>query len=360
MLRILIAGGGTGGHIFPGLAIAEAFKEKLACDIRFAGTNRPIDQKVIPKAGYRLYTLSVSGLYRVGALKKFQSLLKLPFTFLQSFLILLFFRPHIVIGVGGYASGPILALALLLGKKTIIQEQNAFPGLTNRLLGKWVDLAFVPFEGLERLFKNPVIVGNPLRKAIQDLAEQVDSRSWEKIFISVIGGSQGANSINRTVTGALPDLVKLKDRITLFHQTGENDFEEVREKYEKHKDLSSQVVSFCEDMPDIYSKSHLVICRSGSIINELIAAKRASILIPIAQSSGNHQLENAKIMLSKNCALMIEQKDLTQKSLFKVIEDLVHEPEKIKSMGENAGKLNKGNAAKLIVERILDILPKQR
>lgn len=188
-IRILIAGGGTGGHLFPGMAIAEEFAEKRNCMIRFVGTKRGIETKIIPSSPYGLYTIPVSGLYRVGLKKKIATLFKLPIAFLKSLLILLSFRPHLVIGIGGYASGPILALSILFRKRTVLQEQNAFPGMTNRLLGKYVKLAFIPFSQSQHLFKNPVVVGNPIRKVISQSIDEITETPADRFTFAIIGGS---------------------------------------------------------------------------------------------------------------------------------------------------------------------------
>ena len=269
--RILIAGGGTGGHLFPGIAIAEAFRNRRPCDIRFVGTRTGIEIRAVPRGGFRLYTIPVSGLYRVGFFRKLKTLLKLPLAFIKSFWILLTFRPHLTIGIGGYASGPILALAILFRKKTILQEQNAYPGMTNRLLGKFVPLAFVPFEGVDHLFKQSIVVGNPIRKEIIEAAQQPDERTAGKSVITIIGGSQGARILNQTIVDALPLLANQAHRLKIIHQTGRADYAWVRSVYDLHSTIEATVSPFFDEMARIYLQSHLLICRAGSIVNEIIA-----------------------------------------------------------------------------------------
>ncbi|MBU3915909.1 UDP-N-acetylglucosamine--N-acetylmuramyl-(pentapeptide) pyrophosphoryl-undecaprenol N-acetylglucosamine transferase, partial [bacterium] len=292
-IRIIIAGGGTGGHLFPGISIAEEFLEQRSCDIRFVGTKNGIEKKVIPQSGFKLYTLPVSGLYRVGTRKKIIALAKLPFAFLKSLWILLSFRPHLVIGVGGYASGPMLALAVLFFKKTVIQEQNAFPGMTNRILGKYIHLSFIPFPQSKDLFKNPVVVGNPIRKAIKSAAAQNKQKTDDNFVITIIGGSQGAHILNETLVKTLPLLEPISDRVQIIHQTGKKDYQWTISEYSKYPGINAEISEFIEDMGLLYHKSHLLICRAGSMVNEIIAMGKASILVPIAVSSGNHQKENA-------------------------------------------------------------------
>lgn len=353
-LRILIAGGGTGGHLFPGLAIAEELKEHRTCDIRFVGTKRGLEFTVLPKTGFPLYTIPVSGLYRVGFKKKLKSLISLPFAFLKSLYILLRFRPHLVIGIGGYASGPVLALAVLLCKKTVIQEQNAYPGMTNRLLGKYVKLAFIPFESATHLFKNPIVAGNPIRKAIKESALLPPLTKTENtLTLSIVGGSQGAHVLNQTMVAVLPKLQHLSDNIRIIHQTGKNDYSWVKGAYERFPELDCRVEAFINDMAGLYRESDLMFCRSGSMINEIIAMGIASVLVPIAASSGDHQRENAKTMVKAEAAIMIEERDLSPSGFYQVLENLITSPEKLKLMGQNARKLHPGDSAAKIAATIL-------
>ncbi len=351
-LKILIAGGGTGGHLFPGVAIAEEFMEQLACDIRFVGTKRGLESKVIPKTPFKLYTIPISGLYRVGLKRKMLTLVKLPFAFLKSLWIILSFRPQLVIGIGGYASGPVLAIAIALRKNTIIQEQNAYPGMTNRILGKWVHLAFVPFDQSRRLFRNPMVVGNPIRKNIKDSAPTTHSTLPEKTIISIIGGSQGAHAINKAFAGILQELSQEPRKFGIIHQSGVSDKKWLEQEYNNCPALEAKVVEFVDDMVELYQQSHLIISRAGSTINEIIAMGKASILIPIAVSSGNHQKENARVMEEAKAAIMIEEKDLTPEKLFGTIQELITNPESLIEMGEKARGLYGGDSAHKIVSGI--------
>ena len=359
-LRILFAGGGSGGHIFPGISVAEEFQERCNCDIRFVGANKEIERKIILPKGYKLYTIPVSGIYRVGILKKIITLLKLPVAIVKSYFILSSFRPHLVIGLGGYVSGPLLSLAILLQKKTIIQEQNAFPGITNRLLGKLVPLAFVPFEGMHPLFNNPVVVGNPIRKAIREASKVDFQRDAGKTVITIIGGSQGSRVLNEAMIDLLPFLDSVSDKIEIIHQTGKLDFERVKSAYEKFPNIKSDVSTFIDNMADLYLKSNLIFCRAGSIINEIIAVGRASILVPIPHSSGNHQLENAKKMEQYHASVLLEQKDLSKEKLESTIKDLLENPEKIEAMEKNARSLYLGESASMIVEKTIEYFKFQK
>lgn len=353
-LRILIAGGGTGGHLFPGIAIAEAFRNRRSCDIRFVGTQRGIETRILPKSEFHLYTIPVSGLYRVGLFKKLTSLAKLPLAILKSLWILLRFRPHLVVGIGGYASGPVLALAVILRRKTILQEQNAYPGMTNRLLGRFVPLAFVPFSGVDHLFKKPVVVGNPIRKAIINAAELPDERAEAPCVITILGGSQGARILNRTMVDILPLLASESAGLKIIHQTGNSDHEWVQAAYSNHPSLEAAVRPFFDDVASVFLQSHILICRAGSMVNEIIAVGRASILVPIAVSSGNHQLENAKKMESAGAALKIEESELNPDALYQSIQTLLANPEKRIAMENSAKSMFPGDSAEIIVDRTIE------
>ena len=353
-LRVLVAGGGTGGHLFPGISIAEALQSLITCDIRFVGTNRGIEKKIVPAQGYHLYTLPVRGLYRVGFFKKVISLSLLPLAFLKALILLITFRPHLVLGIGGYASGPILALSILLGFKTALQEQNAYPGLTNKLLGKYVPLAFVPFSGMEHLFKNAVVMGNPIRRSIIDTLYEKRVAPKKRFTLTVIGGSQGAHILNTNIVSILPNLEALMSDLKIIHQTGNHDYLWVKNEYKKYPGLDAVVQPFFDNMPDIYQQTSLLFCRAGSMVNEIIAMGIASILVPIAISSGNHQLENAKKMASVQASILLEEKDLPKTDLTDMITKLAANSDKIKKMGQKAFSLYAGNSAEKIAEKIVD------
>jgi len=350
-LKVLIAGGGTGGHLFPGMAVAEALGKIRPTEVRFVGTARGIEARAVPERGWKLYLLSVSGLYRVGALKKLLGLLKVPVAFLQSLKILLTYRPDLVIGVGGYASGPLLLAALLLGRRTLIQEQNASPGMTNRLLGRFVPLSFVPFEGLEGVFRNPKVVGNPIRSQIQEAASLPDRRPKEPFTLVLVGGSQGARVLNQTLVAALPSLEG--QGIRILHQTGVADCEDVRQAYAQHPEIDAQVVPFVDDVASWFCEAHLLLSRAGSMVNEVCAVGRASILVPIPNTSGDHQGSNARALESGGAAIVIPQAELNAQRLAQAILDIKNNPEQRTAMEEAAKSLVAGDAAQVIAQEAL-------
>lgn len=354
--RVLIAGGGTGGHLFPGLAIAEAMRSRSpALDIRFAGGTHGLENTVVPAHGYRLYRIAVRGLYGVNWRRRFFSLLRLPLAFLQSLWILLRFRPHLVIGVGGYASGPVLATALLLGRTCVIQEQNTVPGMTNRLLGRWVRKAFVVAEGMERYFRNPTVTGSPVRREILALREAPPvERAVPQVL--VIGGSQGALAINRAMIAALPLLEAWGKPLRILHQAGPNHWEAVRSAYADAR-LEARVVPFIQDMADAFRNARLVVSRAGaSAVNEIVAARRASLLIPIPGTSGDHQRLNARRLEQAGAAVVLEQERLTGQTLAAAILRLLEDPARLDAMERATDVLFPGDAAARIAGECLALL----
>ncbi|MDH5752980.1 MAG: UDP-N-acetylglucosamine--N-acetylmuramyl-(pentapeptide) pyrophosphoryl-undecaprenol N-acetylglucosamine transferase [Deltaproteobacteria bacterium] len=382
--RVLIAGGGTGGHLFPGLAIAEALQRHCpGVDIRFAGSSYGLEAREVPRRGYRLYLVPVRGLYGVSWSRRLLVLLMLPVAFLKCLGIILGFRPHLILGVGGYASAPVLATGLLLGRRCVIQEQNAYPGITNRLLGRFVHTAFTAVKDEHGFFRNVLVTGNPVRESILALrnnpqpGSETRGSSAEPHQVFVVGGSQGARVINRALTEALPLLRQSGPPLSILHQTGRLDQDWVREAYVLHlgsgghtppngpsgeemefgSDLRARVTPFIEDMAAAYSESRLVISRAGaSAVGEIVAARRASVLIPIPGTSGEHQLRNAERLAAAGAAVLLRQHDLNGERLAAVIADLLGAPERIKGMEEATDQLFPGDSADEIARACLRII----
>ncbi|MBI4081975.1 MAG: undecaprenyldiphospho-muramoylpentapeptide beta-N-acetylglucosaminyltransferase [Candidatus Lambdaproteobacteria bacterium] len=378
-LRILIAGGGTGGHLYPGLAIAEAFRRRVAnVEVRFVGSTYGIEARVVPARGYRLHTIPVRGLYQVSLWRKAWVLAMLPAAFLECVALLLRFRPHAVIGVGGYASGPLLATAILLRRLTFIQEQNAYPGLTNRLLGRFVRLAFVPVSGLDALFPRQVLAGNPVRADILALRDRPPPvRALPVLF--VLGGSQGARRINEAVVAALPRLKGWGRPLRILHQTGALDLDWVRRAYREQgfregrlADATQpgaaeapaqalpqvEVVPFIDDIAHAYAHSWLIVSRAGaSAVTEIVTARRPAILIPIPGTSGEHQLRNAQRVAQAGAGLVIEQHQLDGERLAGHVLALLDDPARLARMEAACDGLFRGDAAAQIVDTVLGLLP---
>ena len=357
--RILIAGGGTGGHLFPGLAIAEAFQRLLpGTEVRFAGGAEGLEQRVVPARGYRLYRIPVRGLYGVPWRRRLWVLATLPWAALRCLGILLSYRPQLVIGVGGYASGPMLAMALLTGRACVIQEQNTSPGMTNRLLGRFVKRAFVVMDAETAAFRHPVAVGSPVRREILTLREQAESARAVPLTavpptavptLLVLGGSQGARAINEAMQAAAPRLKAWGRPLRIVHQAGARHAEAVRAAYTR-AGADVETVEFIDDMAAAYAACRLIVSRAGaSAVNEIVCARRASILIPIPGTSGDHQLKNARRLEHAGAARVIEQSALSGEALAREIVALLDRPEALQAMERACDRLFPGDSAERIV-----------
>lgn len=357
-MRIVIAGGGTGGHLFPGIAIAEEFiKRDKQAKVLFIGTQRGIESRMLGRAGYELRTIDVEGIKGRGVTALLKSLYQVPQSMWQSRKILKQFDPGMVIGVGGYASGPAVMAAYFMGVPTAIAEQNAVPGVTNKILGKFVDKIFVTYAETAKLFppSKAKVSGNPVRAAftgVRDLPKKKEDRHRLLIF----GGSQGAAAINKNVVEMLPLLQKMKDKIHILHQTGARELESVRDAYDRYG-ISADVTDFIVDMADAYRQADLIVCRAGATsLAEITAAGKAPILIPFPYAIYDHQTKNARVLADAGAAILINEKDLNGDKLFEVIAELLNNPEKLQTMEENSAKLGNINAAATIVEACLKLM----
>ena len=371
-MKVLIAGGGTGGHLFPGIAIAEEFKRREdTSQMLFVGTKKGIESSVIPNEGYEVKYISSEGLKGKGILKKMKSFCKIPIGIIQSIKILNSFRPDIVIGVGGYASGPVGAASLLLGYPLVIQEQNLFPGFTNRMLGRFANLIFISFDETRKFFsgRRVCLTGNPIRRGIVEcgmrnadfklqFSTPNSSIFTAKFTILIFGGSQGAHSINKAMVDGLKYLTKFKDLIFIIHQTGKTDFEFVKKAYDK-MGFESEVVPFINNMADSYRKADLVICRAGATtISEITACGKAAILIPFPFAINSHQDMNAAVLKDHEAAEMIIERDLSGEVLANKILFLMQNRANLFKMEYESRKMGKPNAAKEIVEYCYKLIKK--
>ncbi|MDH4246256.1 MAG: undecaprenyldiphospho-muramoylpentapeptide beta-N-acetylglucosaminyltransferase [Deltaproteobacteria bacterium] len=358
-LRVLIAGGGTGGHLYPGLAVAEALRTlEPQVEIRFAGSRRGLEAREVPRRGYRLYTIPVRGLFGVSRWRRFLGLSLLPLAFFKSLWVLLTFRPHLVLGVGGYASGPILATALLLGRRCVLQEQNAYPGITNRLLGRFVRTAFTTVTDAHGFFPRAIVTGNPVRHEILALRTEAPAPDHPSLppQIFILGGSLGARAINKAVTEALPLLAATGHPPRIVHQTGRLDIEWVSQAYSAAS-LEARVTPFLEDIASVYRDSALVISRAGaSAVGEFIAARKPSVLIPIPGTSGEHQLHNAQRLVAAGAAILIPQAELTPALLVETLQVLLADPQRRVEMAKATDALYPGDAAQRIALECLKIM----
>lgn len=350
-MKVIIAGGGTGGHVFPAISIAEEISKRDGKnDILFVGTERGLENDLLSKRGYRIKHISAEGIKGKGLAKSVKALFSALRGLMDSVSIIREFKPDVVLGVGGYVSGPMVLAASVYGIPTAICEQNAFPGVTNRILGKFVKRVFTTFEKSSRFFssKKIVLTGNPVRSEI--LKVDRDERSDGTTAILVFGGSQGAHKLNSSVPEALGRIER--DDISVIHQTGPGDYENVKKAYENFG-IQARVLPFIEDMAGAYAEADFVIGRAGAgTIAEITALGKPSLLIPYPYAANNHQMENAKVLGSVGASVLVEDKDATPENLLKALTDALRK-DKLNSMASRARTLGNPRAAQTIVDEII-------
>jgi UDP-N-acetylglucosamine--N-acetylmuramyl-(pentapeptide) pyrophosphoryl-undecaprenol N-acetylglucosamine transferase len=356
-MRMIIAGGGTGGHLFPGVAVAEEFlKRDKDNRVLFIGTERGLESRVLSDLGFELRTIRIEGVKGRG-FKSLAVLFKIPRSIVQSVRIIRSFSPDLVLGVGGYASGPAVLAAYLMGRKTAIAEQNALPGVTNRILSRFVVRIFASFaESLQWLPpKKTIVTGNPIRTGF---AEGCGDRkkNGEPFTVLIFGGSQGAHRINEAVMEALPGLEELRGRVRFLHQTGEKDARNVEQTY-RERGMDAEVFPFIRDMASAYRSADLLICRAGATsIAEITACGKAAVFIPFPFAVNDHQTENARVLVEAGAAEMIPEKDMDGTKLAEVIKRLSTDPGRLRRMEEKSRSLGNPRAASDIVEACIEIV----
>jgi UDP-N-acetylglucosamine--N-acetylmuramyl-(pentapeptide) pyrophosphoryl-undecaprenol N-acetylglucosamine transferase len=357
-MKLMIAGGGTGGHLFPGIAVAEEFLARdPANEVLFVGTEHGVEAKLLPKLGYRLELIAAAGVRGKSFIGQLKGLAGFLYGYSQSRRILKEFRPDLVLGVGGYASAPLVLAARGLLIPRFVHEQNAIPGMTNKLLSRIAEQAFISLEESRKFFPKDttLLTGNPLRRQILDevAADWSQEREKESLHLLVFGGSLGAHSINMTMAGAAPLLEKLGTAFTITHQTGEKDFEEVSGAY-RSAGVEAKVVPFIDNMAAEYRAADLVICRAGATtIAEVTACGKPCIFIPFPHAVDDHQRKNAEALLKCSAGFMLLERELSPESLVKQIEELVGSPELLRETGENARSIARLDAAETIVDEML-------
>ncbi|HEY0876030.1 MAG TPA: undecaprenyldiphospho-muramoylpentapeptide beta-N-acetylglucosaminyltransferase [Vicinamibacterales bacterium] len=355
-LRIVIAGGGTGGHLYPGIAVAREFLRRLPDTVvTFAGTQRGIESRVVPREGFELDVLRSAGLKGTSPTALVRGLALLPLSALDAWRILSRRRPDLVIGVGGYSSGPVVALAALRGVPTLLLEQNAVPGFTNRRLARVVSAAAVTFESTVEFFgRRGFVTGNPVRPEF--LAEAGDTAAGGPPRVLIFGGSQGSHAINVAAVEAAPLLAADGRRLAITHQTGERDLEWVRDAYTR-AGLDARVEPFLFAMDREIKAADLVISRAGATtIAELTAAGKPAVLVPLPTAADDHQRKNAELLREAGAVEVIEQKDLTGQRLATRVLELTADADRLAAMASAARRLARPNAAKLIVDRALELV----
>ena len=361
-MRLLVAGGGTGGHVFPGIALAqEVVGRHPANDVVFVGTSRGLEATAVPRAGFPLELVDVRGLKGKGLLGVVAGLLRLPIALAQSWRILRRWAPDAVVGVGGYASGPVVLAARLMGLPTAIQEQNAIPGLTNRILGHVVQFVFTAFPEAGRHFpaRKVQMLGSPIRRSLLENYMRPVKKTDARLHLLVFGGSQGAHALNMRVIEALPHLADLRERLRVTHQTGARDREQVERGY-RACGFAPDVREFISDMSAAYADSDLVVCRAGATtLAELTVCKRPSILVPFPAAADNHQLWNARSLVDAGAAVMIEERDLTGELLAAEIRRLLLDPAARDRMERAAGRLGAPQAASEIAAVVVEMVKRR-
>ncbi|WP_089841787.1 undecaprenyldiphospho-muramoylpentapeptide beta-N-acetylglucosaminyltransferase [Granulicella pectinivorans] len=350
-MRVLMAGGGTGGHVIPAVAIAREMRDVYGAEVRFVGTARGIETRLVPEAGFPLELIHVGQLANVSLGTRLRTYADLPLGLMRCVGLLRSFKPDVVVGVGGYASGPAMMAAVLLRVPTLAYEANAVPGMVNRVLGKYVSGAAVAYESTAAYFRKAVVTGVPVREAIFAVTPRPVGAAPRLL---VTAGSNGARVFNEFMPEIVPALLERIPGLTVVHQSGKSSFEKTLALYEASGADASRwrVASFLEDMPGEYQAADLVLARAGSTVAELAAAGRPSLLVPFPQAADDHQAKNALVLAEAGAAVMLAQGGLTDSALLEELVRLLGDPARMRAMGEKARGLAKPGALRKIGEMV--------
>ncbi len=353
--KVIISGGGTAGHLYPALAVGDKLKEiDPALHLTFVGSTREVEKNIMKHHQANFIALKIEGIKGRG-LKAIKSLLLLPLSFMKSFAILLRIKPNLVIGAGGYSSGPIVLLASLMKIPTLILEQNLYPGFTNRLLIPRVRKAVVSFKNSLPSFKEKgIFMGNPVREEFYNISPKTRN---SKLTILIFGGSQGSHFLNKGITASLSLLKKEKDNLRIFHQTGKKDIEWVKKCYFQNEFEEVFVAPYFFDMASYFQKSDLIISRAGATtIAELIASQKASLLIPFSEATDNHQFFNARELEKIRGAEIILEEEFTPEILVDKIFNFLKNKEKINQMEKNLISMKTEKASEKISNLCFELM----
>jgi UDP-N-acetylglucosamine--N-acetylmuramyl-(pentapeptide) pyrophosphoryl-undecaprenol N-acetylglucosamine transferase len=340
-MRAILAGGGTGGHVIPALAIAQQLQKEYAAEILFVGTAKGIENRLVPAAGFSLKLVKIGALNRVSLKTRLKTIFDLPRAVWDSGRILSEFRPDIVIGVGGYASGPAMLAAILRRVPTLVFEPNFVPGFANRLVAPLVSGAAVHFPETSRYFSRCEVTGVPVREAFFQIAHQPNTKT-----LLIFGGSQGAHAINQVVIDSVADLRHRVPGIQIVHQTGERDYNDAQAAYANFGG-SIEAYRFIDDMPGLFARADLLICRSGaSTVAEVTAAGKPAVFVPFPRAADDHQKRNAEALERAGAAAMLEESKLTRESFVNAVSALLSDPSRLQTMGEAARNLSHPSAAR--------------
>lgn len=363
-VRVVIAGGGTGGHLFPGIAIAQEFLAKNdENSVLFVGTGKPFEISILSEIGFAHKRITAEGFKGRGVLNQLVSISKVPKGIIESILILKDFKPHVVVGVGGYSAGPLVMGAWLLRIKIVLHEQNILPGITNRILSRFADRIYVSFaETIMGVTPEKILfTGNPVRKEIVQCAETLKntyikaSKKEKKFTILILGGSQGAHSINMALLEAI-EYLENRENMFFVHQTGLQDETQVKQRYDEHN-IENNTRAFFKDMGRQYQDADLIICRAGATtVAEIKAIGKGVIFIPFPFAADNHQVLNARSLEMKGAAEMILEKDLSGEVLAERINYYVQQPEALQLMALRSRSLGRVDAAATIVDDCYELI----
>jgi len=347
-MRIVIAGGGTGGHVIPALAIAQQLKKQFAAEVLFIGTARGIETRLVPQAGFRLELIQVGALKNVSLITRAKTIFDLPRAIMACSRLLTEFDPEVVIGVGGYASGPAMVAATRRRLPTLAFEPNVVPGFANRIVARWVSAAAVHFEETCDYFPNCRVTGVPVRSAFFS----VPAKTGGPRTLLVFGGSQGAHAINQAMIESLAGLRARAPGICVIHQTGQRDYEQVLAAYQRSA-ISAEVHKFIDDMPGMFARADLLVCRSGaSTVAEITAAGRPAIFVPFPAAADDHQNVNARALERAGAAVVVEESRLEAAYLVDTIAVLLGDAVRLASMSAAAKSLAHPKAVEKIAEMV--------
>ena len=354
-LRVLIAGGGTGGHVIPALAIARELRDTAGAEVRFVGTARGLETRLVPEAGFPLELIHVGQLKNVSVATRLRTLMDLPLGVGRCIGLLRSFRPHVVIGVGGYASGPAMMAAILLRVPTLAFEPNAVPGLANRLVGRLVDAAAVNFEETRQYFRGARVTGTPVRPEFFSIRQRPQSGSTRLL---VFGASQGARVLNELMPKIMERLLKAFPELYVVHQTGGRHGASTDESYMRAGvELQRvRITPYLDDMASQFEAADLILCRSGaSTMAELAAAGRASLLVPFPRAADDHQRKNADAFVEAGAAEMVLEAELTEERLLETLLELLGDDARREKMAAQARKLAHPDAVAVIGQMAVEL-----
>ncbi len=356
-MRLIIAGGGTGGHLFPAIAVAEEFTGRKTCnEVLFVGTRKGLESSVLPAAGWPVRYVASGGVKGMGPLRVMRGLVRTVYGAIQSIGIIRAFKPAVILGVGGYASVPVVLAGKVMGVRAAVHEQNVVPGLANRLLGRVADRIFLSHPESRRFFPpgKAEVTGNPVRKEI--IGSAGGKRDKGGVFtVLVFGGSRGAKRINEAAAGAFCKMIQAGTPVRVIHQTGADDHDEIAMRY-READVDAEVQPFISDMASAYARADLVVCRAGATtLSELLAAGKPALLVPYPFAADDHQRMNAEAVVKAGAARMIPDGEMTPDRLAAEITELMKNRTLLAEMGEKAGRLSMRDAAARVCDRIVEM-----